>query len=343
MATNTLVSLFSGAGGMDLGFRLEGFNTLIANEFDNGICKTFKRNFPDVDLIEGDIRNLDEATLPKVEGIIGGPPCQSWSAAGMKRGIEDERGQLFYDYIRILKSVKPTFFVAENVKGILAKRNEEAVVGIMRSFVDAGYHMTIFEANANNYGVPQDRARVFFIGFRKDSGITNLTLGETGHLWDMEPGIRQMKDSIWDLKYNAIPALPHNKSNGSKCIVPNHEYWVGGYSSMYMSRNRRRNWYEPAFTVQASGRQAQLNPTSPEMIKVDKDHFMFISGKKDKYRRMTVRECARLQTFPDDFIFDYGSDVGLGYKMVGNAVPVNFARHVAKSIKLALEARNGKI
>ena len=120
----TLISLFSGAGGLDLGFHNAGFKTVVANEFDPKICPTYRANFPNVKLIEGDIRNIPSSDFPDdVVGIIGGPPCQSWSEAGSLKGIEDARGQLFYEYIRILRDKQPLFFVAENVSGMLAKRH----------------------------------------------------------------------------------------------------------------------------------------------------------------------------------------------------------------------------
>ncbi len=119
-----LISLFSGAGGLDLGFHKAGFKTVTANEFDAKICPTFRANFPDTNLIEGDIRDISSSEFPdNVAGIIGGPPCQSWSEAGSLKGIEDSRGQLFYEYIRILHDKRPLFFVAENVSGMLAKRH----------------------------------------------------------------------------------------------------------------------------------------------------------------------------------------------------------------------------
>lgn len=108
---NKIISLFFGAGGMDLGFHKAGFRTILANEMDSKICPTFRANFPDTVLVEGDIRKISENEFPKdIVGIIGGPPCQSWSEGGSLRGIEDARGQLFYDYIRILKAVKPFVF-----------------------------------------------------------------------------------------------------------------------------------------------------------------------------------------------------------------------------------------
>lgn len=326
-----LISLFSGAGGLDKGFHNAGFQTVIANEFDPQICPTFKANFPDVHLIEDDIRKVKGSEFPNyVAGIIGGPPCQSWSEAGSLKGIKDDRGRLFYEYIRILKATKPLFFVAENVSGMLAKRHSEAVDGFMHLFKEAGYDVNLKMLNANNYDVPEDRKRVFYIGFRKDLNIHDY---EYPAPCEHKPTLRE---SIWDLKDSAIPALERNKTNGNKCVIPNHEYFIGAFSPIFMSRNRVRSWEEPGFTVQASGRQCQLHPQAPKMIKIEKNKQIFMPGKEQLYRRMTVREVARIQTFPDNHIFLY-NDVNMGYKMVGNAVPVNLAYHVAISIRHTLD------
>jgi len=327
-----LISLFSGAGGLDKGFHLAGFRTLTANEFDKKICPTFRANFPDTNLIEGDIRAIPSDAFPNVDGIIGGPPCQSWSEGGALRGIDDPRGQLFYDYIRILKAKQPLFFVAENVSGMLSKRNEEAVNEFKRLFKEAGYHLCLKTLNANDYDVPEDRVRIFFIGFRRDTDITHI---ESPKKSSARPVLR---DAIWDLRDNAIPALEGNKTNGHHCLFPNHEYFVGGFSPIFMSRNRVRSWDEPGFTVQASGRQCQLHPQAPKMVKVSANKQVFAKGKEHLYRRMSVREVARVQSFPDDFRFIY-DDVNYGYKMIGNAVPVNLAYHVGMSIREVLNEK----
>lgn len=326
-----LISLFSGAGGLDKGFHNAGFRTVVANEYDPKIFPTFKANFPNTHLIERDIRNIKENEFPiNITGIIGGPPCQSWSEGGALRGIEDSRGQLFYEYIRILKATQPLFFVAENVSGMLAKRHSYAVGGFMKLFDDAGYDVNLQMLNANDFDCPEDRDRVFYIGFRKDLHIHDyLYPTPCKH----KPTLREC---IWDLKDNAIPALDKNKTNGENCAVPNHEYFTGAFSPIFMSRNRVRSWDEPGFTVQASGRQCQLHPQAPKMIKVEKNKQIFAPGKEHLYRRMSVREVARIQTFPDDYIFLY-TDVNMGYKMIGNAVPVNLAYHVAMSIRATLE------
>lgn len=325
-----IISLFSGAGGLDLGFHKAGFRTVVANEYDKKICPTYRINFPDVKLIEGDIRLLTPEMFPdNIDGIIGGPPCQSWSEGGALRGINDARGQLFYEYIRILKAKKPLFFVAENVSGMLSKLHTDAVREFLGLFDEAGYNVSLKLLNANDYEVAEDRERVFYVGFRKDTGIQAFEFPEP---------IRPrpvLRDCIFDLQKNAIPAKPKNKTNGDNCKIPNHEYFTGDFSSIFMSRNRVRSWDEPAFTVQASGRQCQLHPQAPKMIKLSPDKHKFVEGKEHLYRRMTVREVARIQGFPDDFRFLY-EEVNYGYKMIGNAVPVMLAYHLAKSIKKAL-------
>lgn len=326
MVKMELISLFSGAGGLDKGFHNAGFHTVVANEYDKKICPTFKANFPNTTLIEGDIRNISSDMFPKnVAGIIGGPPCQSWSEAGSLKGIEDARGQLFYEYIRILRDTQPLFFVAENVSGMLAKRHSDAVSSFMKLFDEVGYDVNLKLLNANDYDVPEDRDRVFYVGFRKDLCINDY---EYPTPQKHKPTLRE---AIWDLQHSAIPAQEKNKTNGSACEIANNEYFIGSFSPIFMSRNRVRSWDEPGFTVQASGRQCQLHPQAPKMIKIEKNLQKFVEGKESLYRRMTVREVARVQSFPDDYKFIY-DDVDYGYKMIGNAVPVNLAYHVAMSI-----------
>jgi len=122
-----------------------------------------------------------------------------------------------------------------------------------------------------------------------------------------------------------------NKTKGNLLEIPNHEYFIGNYSTIYMSRNRVRSWDEQSYTIQASGRHAPIHPQAPKMTFVEKNKRVFVKGKEHLYRRLSVRECARIQTFPDNFIFYY-ENVNDGYKMVGNAVPVNFAEILANDI-----------
>ena len=322
-----IVSLFSGAGGLDLGFEKAGFEIVFSNEYDETIWKTYEANHS-CKLDKRDIRTIKSSEVPNCDGIIGGPPCQSWSEAGALRGINDSRGQLFFDYIRILKDKKPKFFLAENVSGMLSSRHTESVEHIKKLLEKAGYNLSITLINVSSYGIPQDRKRVFFIGIRKDLGFNFQFPKVTNKYFTLE-------QAIGDLKKNAVPALVKNKTNYDT-NVPNHEYFTGGFSTIFMSRNRVRQWNEVGFTVQATGRQAQLHPQAPKMVFIEKDKFEFVKGKEHLYRRMTIRECARLQTFPDNFIFYY-KDLEDGYKMVGNAVPVTIAKIIAVAIKKQIE------
>lgn len=330
-----VISLFSGCGGLDLGFEKAGFEIVLANEFDKKICKTYKVNHPNTRLIEGDIRNLKETMFPTdVDGIIGGPPCQSWSEAGSLKGIDDERGKLFFEYIRILKYIKPKFFLAENVSGMLANRHSEAVKNIIKQFEECGYNVSLTLVNAKDYGVAQERKRVFYLGFRKDLNV-DFVFPE-GSTKEEDKKIT-LKDVIFDLQDSAIPAKVKNKHNEG--CINNNEYFVGAFSPIFMSRNRVKSWDEQAFTVQASGRQCQLHPQAPKMEKIEKNKCRFAQGKEYLYRRMTVREVARIQGFPDTFKFLY-DDIDMAYKMIGNAVPVNLAYEVAIAIKEKIEGGN---
>lgn len=311
-------SLFSGAGGFDLGFHKAGFETVWANEYDKSISSSFRHNFPDVIFDGRSITSIPNEDIPvHVDGLIGGPPCQSWSEAGARRGIEDQRGQLFFDYIRVLEHIKPKFFVAENVSGIINKRNQDAFDFILECFEEVGYDASWKLLNASDYEVPQDRERVFIVGFRKDLNI---------HFQFPEPirPKRNLRDAIGDLE--DIPLGDY----------PNHEITDIGYSPIFMSRNRVRSWDEQSFTIIASDRHIPLHPQAPKMVHVQKDVKAFVEGAEHLYRRMSVRECARVQTFPDTYEFKYKVP-RTGYKMIGNAVPVNLAYHLALKIKSYLE------
>lgn len=332
-----VISLFSGCGGLDLGFEKAGFDVPVANEFDPTIWETFKINHPKTRLIEGDIRKIKATDFPSdVDGIIGGPPCQSWSEAGSLKGIEDARGQLFYDYIRILRSVKPRFFLAENVSGMLADRHSQAVRNILNMFDECGYNTTLTMANAKDYGVAEERKRIFYIGFRKDLNVDFIF--PKGSTEDDNKKLT-LKDVIFDLKDTAVPTLEKNKHNPK--AINNNEYFTGSFSPIFMSRNRVKSWNEQAFTVQASGRQCQLHPQAPKMEKFGKNDCRFKEGYEKLYRRMTIREIARIQGFPDSFkfIYDNSNDA---YKMIGNAVPVNLAFEIATAIRKTLERLDEK-
>lgn len=321
-----IVSFFAGAGGLDLGFEKAGFEVIWANEYDREIWETYEKNHINTILDKRSIVDIQSNEVPDCDGIIGGPPCQSWSEAGSMRGIADKRGQLFYEFMRILADKKPKFFLAENVSGMLLDIHKDALANIKQMFTDIGYELSFNLLNVSNYGVPQDRKRVFFIGYRSDLGL-KFEFPETTTLNNK----RTLRDTIFDLKDNVLPAKAGNYTNGDLCKVANHEYMIGGFSSIFMSRNRVRNWNEVSFTIQAGGRHAPIHPQAPKMKFIEPNIREFVKGQEDKYRRLSVRECARIQTFPDEFIFYYDNVVA-GYKMIGNAVPVEMAKVLGNKI-----------
>ncbi len=326
-----ITSFFSGAGGLDTGFHNQGFNIIWANEYDKTITPTLRKNFPSTIIDDRSLFNIPSEDIPDSLGIIGGPPCQSWSVAGAGKGLNDERGGVFLEYIRVIRDKKPLFFLAENVAGMLSSRHQDSLKLIISEFNKLGYYFTYKLLNVRDYGVPEDRKRVIFIGYNKKLG-KSFTFPKPVSDNDK----KNLKDAIWDLKDSAKPAKAKNKTNGNNLKVLNHEYMTGGFSTMYMSRNRVRNWDEPSFTIQAGGRHAPIHPQAPKMIKVETNVQKFVPDKEHLYRRLSVREVARIQTFPDDFEFIY-TDVADGYKMVGNAVPIKFAEVIAKQIKKDLD------
>ena len=244
-------------------------------------------------------------------------------------------GKLFYEYIRILNDKKPKFFVAENVPGILSSTHIGEFMKIISKFKEVGYVTSYDLLDARNYGVPQERKRVVVVGYRSDLGKKHVAPPAT-HSESPRKSLDGAILAPWVTLRKAIgdlpepkPAAEKNHSNGN-LEFPNHEYMTGGFSSHYMSRNRRKEWSEPSFTIQAGGRHAPLHPSSSRMRKVEEDKWEFVDP-NPFYRRLSVRECARIQTFPDDFIFYYNR-IDDGYKMIGNAVPVLLANAVAKQI-----------
>ena len=215
------------------------------------------------------------------------------------------------------------------MSGMLAARHSEALENIIKLFEKSGYNVTYKLLNTSDFGVPQDRKRVIFVGYRKDLKIKYVHPESTTSSFDEK---LTLKDAIWDLRKSALPGKEKNKSNLYKCKVPNHEYMIGGFSTIYMSRNRVRGWDEQSFTIQAGGRHAPIHPQAPKMLSIEKNKRIFVPEKENLYRRLSVRECARIQTFPDNFIFDY-ENIADGYKMIGNAVPVKFAEVLANTIK----------
>jgi len=352
------LDLFSGCGGLSLGFERAGFEVKLTNDIWDIALKTFTRNFSHAIAIQGDINKPEiqdrivEVCNNEIDVVIGGPPCQAYSLAG-SRDPEDPRGKLFNSYVDIVEKIQPIAFVIENVKGILSMKHfridtpekiKEKHVKIIKerksksqkvsieslnyhiedylipvtelitsTFEKIGYNVEFKLINSAKYGVPQERLRVFFIGTKSGKKIRFPRITHSNkETLDLKPYVT-LREAIGDLPFLGISEED--------------EVYGGSYSPIYMSRNRRRSWNEVSFTIQAGQRHIPLHPGSPPMKKVGEDEWTFGDG---PMRRLSVRECARVQTFPDSFGF-YGSTVHK-YRQIGNAVPPLLGKKVAESV-----------
>lgn len=296
----TAISLFSGAGGLDMGFENAGFKTIWANDFEADACKTHE-NWSKAKVVCGDIAKVDASDIPDADIMLGGFPCQGFSLSGPRK-IDDSRNVLYKHYVRIVKAKKPLMFVGENVKGLLTMGNGSIIDAIVAEFADCGYDVFYKLLNARDYGVPEDRERVIIVGFRKDLNIHNFEF----------PHPRPYKVTMRE----ALKNIP-DPSPDEVCNAP--------YSSRYMSRNRKRDWDDVSYTIPAMAKQVTLWPGSPDMKKIETDHWEF--GKEGITRRFSWREAAAIQTFPPEVEF-YG-DLTSKYKQIGNAVPVKLAEIIA--------------
>lgn len=397
-----VISLFSGAGGMDLGFVQAGFDIVWANDVFIEAIETYKRNIGN-HIVYGDIRMIDSKDIPdNPDVIIGGFPCQGFSIANIKRSMEDKRNFLYKEMLRIIRDKKPKMFVAENVKGLLSMENGKVFQMIKSDFESLGYHVEATLLNAAEYGVPQQRERLVIIGNRINKtvyfpvkthylgndkeGIKNNLLpaitcqqaigwlGEircqdtpihlpNGKVIYQHKASENVADKFWGRKYkinqhelcdylvywrnkagistkkvdeyfgyNYTAGHWFRKDNNSGSIPKPSDWWelkkLLGFDDKYdeavttliekpvvfEQALRITNWDRPSDTITA---------TSPEI------HV-------NKMRRLSVRECATIQTFPEDFIF-CGQNIGVMHKQIGNAVPVLLANKIANCIKKTLE------
>lgn len=325
-----VVSFFAGCGGLDLGFEQAGFNVVWANEFERHCQATYIRNHPNTEFVLGDICKIDSDSIPDCDGFIGGPPCQSWSVGGKQKGLDDERGQLFLKYIELIKCKRPKFFVIENVKGMLDEKFKEVFEDFVNRLNGAGYDVQWALLDAVKFRIPQNRERVFFVGFRKELNVTFSFPRPTS----IDP--ISLEKAIGDINEcpNSYPSGIMKETNNST-HYPNHDVLTSKFGSFYYRGNRRRGWQQPSFTINATADFAPLHPSSPKMVYYGHENWNFQKDKIREYRRMSVRECARIQTFPDSFIFEY-NNIKDAYKMIGNAVPPRLANEIAKSILKAL-------
>lgn len=305
----TVASLFCGAGGMDIGFEKSGFETIWANDINENACATHKM-WSKAEVVQGDISKFDTTTVPETDVILGGFPCQGFSLAG-PRQIDDHRNGLYRFFVKLVEEKQPYVFVAENVKGLLTLGNGMIVDAIIESFKSKGYDVYYHLLNASDYGVPQDRQRVIMVGFRSDLNVQSFDKPP------LKPRVT-LKEAIGSID---------TPNEDDICMAP--------YSSRYMSRNRKRDWDSTSFTIPAMAKQVALHPSSPDMVKLEKDLWRF--GELGTTRRLSWQEAAAIQTFPREMKFV--GDLTSVYQQIGNAVPVNLASCVADEIYKILDMK----
>lgn len=296
----TAISLFCGAGGLDMGFERAGFRTIWANDFEPDACKTHEQ-WSNAKIVCGDIAKVDEQDIPDADIMLGGFPCQGFSLSGPRK-IDDSRNALYRHYVRIVKAKQPLMFVGENVKGLLTMGGGSIIEAIIEDFSQCGYDVYYKLLNAKDYEVPEDRERVIIVGFRKDLGVK-----------DFEYPVPRKRQITMRMALNGLPEPQESEI----CNAP--------YSSRYMSRNRKRGWDDVSYTIPAMAKQVTLWPGSPDMVKLGKDLWVF--GDNGVTRRFSWREAAAIQTFPPDL--EFHGDLTSKYKQIGNAVPVKLAEIIA--------------
>lgn len=330
----TSVSLFSGAGGLSLGCEMAGFKTKVAVEFDHHAAVSFAANLPNTLMLNRSVVGMDLAQFPEVDLIEGGPPCQDFSRAGKRAGINGAKGQLIYAYRDFVLTKRPKAFLMENVAGLLDKDHRPAFDRLISDLEAGGYTVTWRVLTATDYGVAQSRQRVFVVGYRKDLGI-RFDFGDVKAVANHTQTIR---DAIGDLTGKVIPVA------GGKHLT-GHEFAVGPgdrYMHIGVEGKRRtvRGWNQPSYTVVARSRSVPLHP-EPIPLEVvqaaDTNTYVFSVRDGTWHRRITVREARRLQGFPDSFRLETTS-LTAAYRMVGNAVPPPLAAAVASVIMADLLA-----
>lgn len=327
----TAIELFAGAGGLALGLEQAGINTLEHVELDKACCETLKTNRPNWNIVCDDIHNVDfTAYHDKIDIVTGGFPCQAFSQAGKRLGFDDTRGTLFHEFARCIKEVHPKIFMAENVKGLLSHDNGRTLKTIISVFEDLGYTIGNRKQilNACYYGVGQKRERIVIVGIRNDIN-TDFEYPEPEKkqttLRDALNGCPKSKGVLYsDKKKKVFELVPPGgcwvdlPEDIAKDYMGKSYYSGGGRRGMA----RRISWDEPCLTLTCSPSQKQTDRCHP-----------------DEARPFTVREYARIQSFPDDWEFCGG--IGSQYKQIGNAVPVEMARRLGiQLIKAVKDIKN---
>ncbi len=327
-ANYNVLELFAGAGGLALGLEKAGLKCVALNEIDKWACQTLRDNRPNWNILEGDVKSFDFTKYRnKVDIVTGGFPCQSFSYAGKRLGFQDARGTLFYEFARVVKEVNPPICIGENVKGLRSHDNGKTLEGMISILDEIGYKVAPIQIlKAINYKVPQKRERLILVGIRKDIDIEFNYPKPHNQIYTLSDALK--KGSLYDsdVPQSKGSEYPQHKKDVLD-LVPPKGYWRDlplDIQKDYMGKSfylgggktgmaRRIGWDEPSLTLTCSPAQKQTERCHP-----------------DETRPFTVREYARIQTFPDNWVF--AGSVSQQYKQIGNAVPCNLGQEVGYSI-----------
>lgn len=335
----SVISLFSGCGGMDFGIKAAGGRIVFSNDILPDACETLKKYFPGSKVHCGDIAGIHE--FPEAELVVGGYPCQSFSMAGKRNPTQDDRTNLYKQFLRVVKLAKPKYFVAENVSGMKQLGAGSFLEEQERAYEKAGYNVTHQLLNARDFGVPQSRKRLFIVGVRRDLfQIFSFPDATHGKVTKKAPHLK--------------PYASHGDAIKDLPLWPSGEFYERpqdpdkGFSWYFMSRNRKAKWEGPAFTVVANWRHVTLHPASPTMkltwsdlangwkqrwdFTDEHDHLVEHEGRPalESPRRLSWRECARIQTFPNGF--EPVGDIESKFTQIGNAVPPKLAEVIFRHL-----------
>jgi len=360
MTRPTVATLFAGCGGDSLGFVKVGFDLVFANDNNSDACDTLRDKFETKDgkkiVHQGNVKKIRDFGSANV--ITGGFPCQGFSLAGPRK-VEDKRNTLYRDLKRAIDLVKPEFFVAENVKGFvtIGERNQskhfkdgkivklgKVAQGIIDELTDIGYNVDRELHNARDFGIPQDRERIIIVGVRDDLDF-EFKFPETTHGKNLKDFVSMEKYGVAKIKFDDESEIFREKKDKRK------DY----FSSRYMSRNRIRGWDKTSFTIPADASQVPANPNCSGMWNTRRENLIKKNRPKDsewaEYRekhgkdiakdlvRMSWRQCAKIQGFPDDYPFA-GDDIKSIYKQIGNAVPPPLMEKIADCIMPYFKGNN---
>lgn len=323
-----VLELFAGAGGLAVGLEKSGLKCIALNEIDKWACQTLRRNRPNWNILEGDIQEFSfDEFKGKVDVVTGGFPCQAFSYAGKKLGLNDARGTLFYEFARVVQEVQPPLCLGENVRGLLSHEKGNTLKGMISILDEIGYKVVPVEVlKAIHYRVPQKRERLILIGIKKDVKIKYEYPQPHRKIYSLKDALKKGELFDCDVPMSKGASYPDYKKKILD-MVPPKGYWrdlpvniqkeyMGG--SFYLGGGktgmaRRIGWDEPSLTLTCSPAQKQTERCHP-----------------DETRPFTVREYARIQTFPDDWKFE--GSTAQQYKQIGNAVPVNLGQEIGFSI-----------